>query len=197
MVRNRTSGLQGNQKLRDEVRQRADHGRRADLAIRRDQTRRLRRTVASKCREAPQGKAFGLREQLIAPVHRRTQCLVPGQSRSAAARQHSKAIIQTCGDLLEPKGGVVSWRQIDGQRNGIEAPTDFKNWREVLYSRREIRVQRACRGDEELHRAPTQYIVGFLVLRGHIQRGKAVNVLSLDLQDLPARCKYGGSWTHA
>src|ERR1700674_2295 len=181
MIRNRTSGLQGNQRLRDEVRQRVDHVRRCDLAIRRNQTRRLRRKVAGKYRKAPQDQAFRLRQQLIAPVERRAQRLVPRQSRSAAAGQYCQVIIQACGDLLEPKRGDVSCSKIDGQRNAIEAPTDFSNYWKVLCSRREIRVQCPGRGDEKLHRAATKYFIGLLVLRGYIQRGNAVNVLSLDL----------------
>jgi hypothetical protein len=40
--------------------------------------------------------------------------------------------------------------------------------------RREIRLQRPRRGDEEQHRAVTKYIAGFLMLGRYIQWGNAV-----------------------
>src|SRR5216683_1927198 len=105
---------------------------------------------------------------------------MPRQSRSAAAGQHSQAIIQACGDLLEPKRGDASCRKIDGQRDAVEAPTDCSNCWKVLSVRREIRMQRPRPGDEELHRAVSKYIAGFLMLGRNIQWGNAVNVLALD-----------------
>ena len=53
------------------------------------------------------------------------------------------------------------------------------------------------RGDEKLHRAVSGYVCGFLMLGRHIQRRNAVNVLALDIQDLPARGQNGRSWAHA
>ena len=89
---------------------------------------------------------------------------MPRQSRSAAAGQHSQTVIQARGNLLEPKSGDTSRRQIDGQRNAIEAPTDCSNYWKVFFIRAEIRVQRLRRGDEKLHCAVTKNIVGFLTL---------------------------------
>lgn len=63
--------------------------------------------------------------------------------------------------------------------------------------RREIRLRRPGRGDEKLHRAVSGYVCGFLMLGRHIQRRNAVNVLALDVQDLPARGQNDRSWAHA
>jgi hypothetical protein len=76
--------------------------------------------------------------------------------------------------VLRRTRGAASRRKIDGQRDAIEAPTDCSNCWKVLFMRREIRLQRPRRGDEEQHRAVTKYIAGFLMLGRYIQWGNAV-----------------------
>jgi hypothetical protein len=133
-----------------------------DLAIRSYRTHSLCRKVAGENGKPPHHQALGLGQQLIAPIERCTQCLVPRQSRSAAAGQHSQAVIQARGDLLKPKRGNASCRQIDGQRNAIEAPTYCSNCWKGFSIRQKIRLQRLRRGDEKLHCAVTKDIAGFL-----------------------------------
>src|ERR1700692_2869871 len=147
-MRDHASGLQGDESFRDEVAEGADRFRWGYLAIRHYQPRRLCRKVAGENGKTSHDQALRLGQQLIAPVQRCAQCLVPRQSRSAAARQHSQAIIKTCGDLLDAKRGDASRREIYGQRDAIEAPTDRSNYWKVLSIRRELRLQCTRRGDE-------------------------------------------------
>jgi len=86
--------LRRDQRFRDQIGKAVDDFRRRDLRACHDRTGRLQAEHTSKDRQATQDRALGLGQQLVAPVERRPQRLVPRQRRAAAARQQVQTIIE-------------------------------------------------------------------------------------------------------
>ena len=93
------------------------------------------------------------RQLLVAPLHRRVQRLVARQ-RAAAAGEQAKAIIQPRGNLGHRQHRHARRRQLDRQRDAVEAPADLRDRRGVAGIRPRSRAARAARGRRR--RAPTR-----------------------------------------
>jgi len=178
------------ERLRDQVRA-VDDFRAGDLANRRYRTRRLQCEAAGKDCQAPQDHTLGLRQQLIAPVERRPQRLVPRQRRAAAARQQVETIIEAGREVFDPERGRTRCRQLDRQRDPVEAPADCGDRRHGALVRREMRLRRARPRNEQPHGAVSQRVRRVLAaLRRHRERRHQVETLTLCSQRLAARRHY-------
>ncbi len=98
----------------------------ADIRRNEDRTRRGQGKAAGKDRQAAQHDALGLREQLVAPVERRPQRLVPRQRSAEAAREQVKPIIEPGRNLWYPEHTTARCRQFDGERYAVEATANSR-----------------------------------------------------------------------
>jgi hypothetical protein len=136
----------------------------------------------------PQRPRLRLREQLVTPIERRKQRLVPRQRRSRAAGQQAKAIVQARGDLLQPKGCDTSRREFDSERDAVESTRNRSEQLKITPARREVSVQRLCLGDQELHCTPSKDIlISVSVLPRNIERGNTIDIFAVDPKHLSTR----------
>ena len=126
-------------------------GRRTGIAHHR--RRRLERETTRENGQATQQGPLRLRQQLVAPVQRRTQGLVPRQRHAAAGRQQAEAIIQEVGRLRKSQRRGARRREFDGKRDAVELPADRGDQRQVFRARREAGVERGQPGVEQLNGA--------------------------------------------
>jgi len=147
--------IRRDERLRDQIRGAADDIRAGDLVSRRYGIRRLQCEAAGKDCQAPQDHTLGLREQPIAPVKRRRQCLVPRQRRAAAARQQVETIIEAGRNLFDPERGRTRCRQLDRQWDAVEMSADCDDRGHGALVRR-VRLRRARPCNEQPHRAVSQ-----------------------------------------
>ena len=80
------------------------------------------RPPAGERRESPQQLAFGVREQVVAPVDGRFQRSLPPDRRPARPGEQSKAIVEARVDLLDRQHLQPRRRQLDRQRDPVEPP---------------------------------------------------------------------------
>src|SRR5262249_58555645 len=113
---------------------------------------RLQRETPGENGEAAQHGLLDRWEEVVAPVESRPQGLVARERRAVAPREESKPIVEMCSDLVHPEGGGPSRRQLDGERDPIEASTDRPRDRRGSRVRREARLHRSGPGDEQTDR---------------------------------------------
>lgn len=77
--------------------------------------------------EAAQHRTFGRPEQLPAPVDDRTQRLVPGRSASRTRGEHPEAVAEPLRQLVHAVRANPRGRQLQGQRQTVEPPTDVRD----------------------------------------------------------------------
>ena len=80
-------------------------------------------------RDATQDGLLGRRQQIVAPVQRRTQRLVPRQCKPAPLRQDGEHVVQPAGQRGNAEEFHAGCGKFDGERNAIQAPADFGDGR--------------------------------------------------------------------
>ena len=114
---------------------------------------------AGERRQAAQHGPLVLRQERVTPVHRRSQRLLPGHGSSRARREQTEPIAQPRGNLLDAKNPHPRRRQLDRQRNTVQAPTDVLDGCGVGWRDREAGQGRLCPVDKQPHRLESQHIV--------------------------------------
>src|SRR6201987_2398169 len=138
----RAGNINYSERLRAQVRHTIDDVRRGDLAARRDRSRFRQREAASEDRKATEDDALGLREQLVTPVERRPQRLVPRLRSAAPAGEQVETIVEVGRYLFYPERSGAGGRELDSQRNAVQAPADRRDGRCNAPVRREMRLRR-------------------------------------------------------
>jgi hypothetical protein len=136
-----------------------DHVRRRQFRAGRDSGGCLQAERAGEDRETTQQDAFKLVQQLVTPVERRPQRLVPRRGRPPSAGQQTEAIVETGGESLDAERGGTRRRQLDRQRESVELPADRCNYRHKAAVRRKTRLCRPRPLDEQPNGAVAQGIV--------------------------------------
>ena len=113
---------------------------------------RIQQEIPGKYSELPQDPRLRLREQIVAPVERRAQRLLPGQRRSPARRQEFEPVVQQGRDVRRPEHHRARRGKLDRERNAIQPPANGGDRAEVLLVLLEIRTQRLRPGHEQLDR---------------------------------------------
>src|SRR5262249_29153141 len=109
----------------------------------------------------------------MAPFYGRAQRLVPGESGAAATGKEAEAIVQPGGNLLYRQPLHPGCRQLDGQRNAIQASADLGYSRSVLLGQREIGLGSARPLDKELDSLVFRQLAGrWQVLRVGQREGR-------------------------
>jgi hypothetical protein len=73
------------------------------------------------------------------------------QSRATAIGEQPKAIIQSCGNLLDGQHSDARRRQFDRQRDAIQPMTHLRDGWGVIVCYREIERSRHCALNKQLH----------------------------------------------
>ena len=94
-------------------------GRGADLL------RRLQAEAADEDRQAPQEGLVAGREQVVAPLHRPLEGLVPGLTGAGPTGEEAEAVVEAGRDLLHAEGGGARRGQLDGEGDAVEAAADL------------------------------------------------------------------------
>jgi len=176
MVSDHSSDLYRQERFRDEVRQRAEHIRRSDLTIRRNQTRRFCRKFSGKTRKAPHDQAVptqaathGSSPRLRAAsgaagrAVRRPLVNTPNRSSRSTATCWSPRVATRVAARSMANGIPSRRRQIAaiaGRFSSFGAKSEHNALVVAM---------------KKLHRTVTGYIAGLLVLRGahpRQERGK-------------------------
>ena len=98
----------------------------------------------------PQQAPLRLGQQLVAPVQRRAQRLMPRQRGAPAAGKQCEAIVEAPGDLLDAERRRPGRSELDGERNAVELPADRGDRRQLLALRRKsarserVRATNSC-----------------------------------------------------
>ena len=82
--------------------------------------------AAGEDRQARQHHPLGFAQELVAPVERRSQRLMPRHCRAMSAGEEPETVVKTSRDALNPKGCGAPRRKLDRQRDAVEAATDFE-----------------------------------------------------------------------
>ncbi len=120
----RAARIRGHQRFRHQVRNPIDDVRRRNLGIRYYGTRGLKCEAAGEDCQATQQHALGFGQQLVAPVKCRPQCLMPRQRRAVTAGEQLELVVEPGRNALYPKRRGARRRELDGQRDAVEATTD-------------------------------------------------------------------------
>lgn len=96
----------------------------------------LQRKSPDKDRQAAQECLLRLGEEIVTPVDRAAEGLMPGPARAAAAHQQMEAIVQSCSELLDGECPQPRGRQLDRQRQGVQPPADLRHRGGVLIRER-------------------------------------------------------------
>ena len=154
-----------------------------------DGDRSFEREIASEHAEPAQDRALFFREQLIAPVQRSAERLVPGQSSAPAGRQKPEAIVEMRRQVPHTKDADTRRCQLERERDTVEPATNLQSRRHVRIGEGEPIHRRHRALVEQLHGRVAQRIAGGEIdrVRREFQRGQAMQRLALCPQRLSAR----------
>jgi hypothetical protein len=114
------------------------------------------------------GLLVGL-EQVVAPFEGGAQGLVARQRRAHAAGQQPEARVEVVANGAEPEGRGPRCRQLDRQRQAVEATADVDDEREARIGDRELVRGGAQAAFEHRDRAIVACVLG-VRLRGRLER---------------------------
>jgi hypothetical protein len=113
---------------------------------------------------------------------------------AALLREETKALVQHRRQLLETQHRHSRRRQLDRERNSVEAPADFGDCGRIVVGQRETFFNRRGALDEEQNRGAFHRVAGAQglqwILLGNVERLQPVHLLAGHLERLTARCKH-------
>ena len=201
-------GLPPDQALVEERRHEVQ-GIRAELVGRqRDRVGGLQRPPAAKHREAAEGGPLGRRQQAVAPRHRGMQRPVALRDVASGVREQLEAVFEPAEDRGGRQRLGAGGRQLEGQREAVQAPADPRDVGEGPLVRIEAGRHGARALEEELDRfggrrgrvvrvgRDVQRRHDELVLPGQAQRGAARDEDAKPGSGRQPRCHRGGTVDH-
>ena len=120
--------------------------------------------AAGEHRGTPQHRLLGIAQQLVAPVDQRAQRAVTRQCRARPAGQHAEAVVEPLAQLLQRHHAHPRRRQLDGQRDAVQAAADRRQRRSVLVRHVEVRPLQPGAIDEQARRLAGQDFLAGRVL---------------------------------
>ena len=91
-------------------------------------------------------------EQIVAPAQRRREGLLPGRRRTGARAQEAEAVVEPLGDRRRPEAPDAPGRQLDRERQPVEAEADPRDVGRVLLREGEAGRDRGGALDEQADR---------------------------------------------
>src|SRR4051812_28701658 len=125
-------------------------------------------------REAPEYRALARWQQRVAPFQRRFEGPVARRCGAARLAQEAAAPLQPLGDLIDAQRGRARRRELDGQRQAVEALADARGGRTRAMVVDHGRARRASALEEEVDGATRE-------------SGHAPHALARDAERLAAR----------
>ena len=92
-----------------------------------DRLGRLHGRAAGEHREAREAPLLGVAEQVVAPVDRRAQRLLARGRVAGAGAQRAERGVEALGDLGRRQQSAAGGRQLDRQRQPVDAPADLRD----------------------------------------------------------------------
>ena len=89
-----------------------------------DRLGRLERTPRREDRQPSEDGPLRLGQEVVAPVDRGAQRLMPRDRRPASAGQEAEAVVEACCDLLDRERPDPSRGELDRQRDPVQAAAD-------------------------------------------------------------------------
>ena len=105
------------------------HRERADGLGARDDLGRVEREATGEHRQPREQASLGIRQQLVAPVHRRAERLLARDRRARTTGQEPEAIIEPVEDLLRAQHAGARGRELDRERDAVEPVADRRDRR--------------------------------------------------------------------
>jgi hypothetical protein len=96
-------------------------------------------------RQAAKQRAFGDRQQLVAPGQRGPERLLAIQRRSAAGRQHREAVAESLGDLSRRERPHARRGELERERHSIQPEADLGHRPGVVLAQRKARATSLAR----------------------------------------------------
>ncbi len=115
--------------------------------------RHLHREAAREYPDTPEDGLLGVVEQVVAPLQRSAQGLVPAQGGARTPSEQLEARIELVAHGAQAERGYSCRCQLDGERQAVEPAADVDDERHALVVQREMRVHRPHAGLEQGHRA--------------------------------------------
>ena len=110
-----------------------------------DRLRRLHGGAAGEHREAREARFLVVAEQAVAPVDRRAQRLLAGGRVARPCAESVERAVQACGDLCGGEQPATRRRELDRQRQPVDASADLRDRVDAAVARRQIRGRALAR----------------------------------------------------
>ena len=147
----------------------------------------IEREAADEHREPVEQRPLPLVEQTIAPLDRREQRLMPAVGAPRSLGEQAEAIVEARGDLVRAEMSHARGRELDRERNAVEALADLPH--RAVGRGGEKRSRRAP-PPRDLRRAGSPRSRGPRRSRprwGHVERWDLPHVLAVNVERLAAR----------
>ena len=139
------------ERLLDEPREHVGDLARVEVVARAHVLDRLELEAAREDRQAPEQRPLVGLEQLVAPLERRGQRLLPRRRRMAPAAQEAEAVVEARADRRRAQRAEPRGRELERERQPVEAEADAGDVLRVLLVEREARRGGGRALDEEGH----------------------------------------------
>ena len=116
--------LDRDERLLDETRERVCDRHRLEAVARADLFTRLQLEAAGEDREPAEQQLLVRLEEVVAPLERRGQRLLPRRRRMAAAAQQAEAVVEPGGDRRGAQRSEPGSGELERERQAVEAKTD-------------------------------------------------------------------------
>src|SRR5215471_6380417 len=104
-----------------------DHLKTADMLVADNAARRLHGEIAAKNSKPPQNDLFDLRQELVAPIHRRAQGLLAWQGGAPTAGQQVEPVGQPLSKSLNAERVYLDRGEFQSQGHAVETTANFQH----------------------------------------------------------------------
>ena len=185
--------VRGDERLLDEAREHVGAPRDVETGAGADGFDRAELEAAGEDAEPPQQHPLVRLEQVVTPLERRLERLLPRRRRAAAGAEEPEAVVEPLGHRSGPERAEPAGGELERERQAVEPEADARDVRRVLLVERESRRGRRRALDEQPHRLVVEEIGRRerLLRVGDRQRRHAEHDLAADAERLAARREHG------
>jgi hypothetical protein len=176
----------GDHRLVDEGGEQVEHVELVEVVAGADAFGGFEREAAGEHAEAPEEGAFGVVEEVVAPLDRAEQRLLSRDPRAVGAGEQLEALAEPPHDLVGRHRPDAGGGELDGERDAVEVTTDRHDVGDVGVGHLEGVVGETGAVDEEPDRVVGHGGTGFDVGLGQRQRRDPVDELAGDAEALAA-----------
>ena len=149
----------GHQRLLDETSRARRRCPDVELAAGAHALDRLELEAASEGREPTKQRPLVRLEQVVAPLQRRLERLLPCRRRVAAGAEHAEAVVESLRDRRRTERSQAAGGELERERQAVESKADAGNVHRVLLVEREAGRRRIGPLDEQPHGLVAEQVV--------------------------------------